>query len=113
VKSFSTNVSMILNKHLSISADFEANHIKLKNGLFSTNEFGTSVRYVFSTMASSSIFAQWNNESNEINFNYRFNWQPKIGSDFYLVVNHLLSTEGKLRTKDIAILAKLVWLFVI
>ena len=113
VKSFSTNVSMILNKHLSISADFEANHIKLKNGLFSTNEFGTSVRYVFSTMANSSIFAQWNNESNEININYRFNWQPKIGSDFYLVVNHLLSTEGKLHSKDIAILAKLVWLFVI
>ncbi len=113
IRSFSTNISTILSKHLSISADFETNTIKLREGTFTTNEFGSSLRYDFSTMLYSSVFAQWNNDENEININYRLNWQPKIGSDFYLVVNQLLSTEGKLRTKDFAILAKLVWLFVI
>ncbi|MBM4175632.1 MAG: carbohydrate binding family 9 domain-containing protein [Ignavibacteria bacterium] len=112
-KSFSLNVSSILSKHLSISADYETNTIKLREGIFTTNEFGTRIRYDFTTMIYSSIFAQWNNEENEININYRFNWQPKIGSDFYLVVNHMLSTGRKFRTKDIAILAKIVWLFVI
>jgi len=64
-------------------------------------------------MLYSSIFAQWNNELNELNINYRINWQPNVGSNFYLVVNHLLSTSHKLKSEDIAVLAKIVWLIII
>ncbi len=97
--------------NLTLNADYRHNNIHLPANSFSTNEFGGSIRYDFSTMLYTSLFAQWNNELNELNLNYRFNWQPFLGSNFYLVVNHLISTEEKVRSKDLAILAKLVWFF--
>ncbi len=113
VKSFSANVVWSANEHFSLTTDYSHNTIQLSQNHFTTNEVGARFRYDFSTMLNSSIFGQWNNELNEININYRFNWQPNVGSNFYLVVNHLLSTEGALRTKDIAVLAKIVWQFIL
>lgn len=110
-KSIATNFVWIINKHLSLSADYEFNRILLDQSKFSTHEFGSRIRYDFSTMLYSSIFAQFNNQLNEINLNYRFNWQPNIGSNFYFVVNHLLSSADKLKSKEVTILTKIVWLF--
>lgn len=106
---FYTTATWPVTIHLTLNADYRYNNIRLPSGHFSTNEFGGSIRYDFSTMLYTSLFAQWNNELNELNLNYRFNWQPFLGSNFYLVINHLLSTEEKIRSKDLAILAKLVW----
>ncbi len=113
IKSFSTEIVWSTNQHFSFTTDYSHNTIQLSQSHFSTNEIGARLRYDFSTMINSSVFGQWNNELNEININYRFNWQPNVGSNFYLVVNHLLSTEGALRTKDIAVLAKIVWQFIL
>jgi hypothetical protein len=108
-----SRVTFTLNKNLSISGDYTFNHIKINSSKLNTSEVGARMGYTFSKHVNSSVFAQWNNEENEININYRLNWKPQIGSDFYLVINHLLSTENKLRSKDFTILAKLVWMFVI
>lgn len=110
---FSVEYSLLLNEHLAISGDYSYNVITLGSGKFTTNEVGSRIIYAFNTRVNSSVFAQWNNEEQEININYRFNWKPKIGSDFYLVINQLLSTEGALKAKDFTVLAKLVWMFVI
>lgn len=107
------NVTFTLNKNLTVGGDFTYNHIKINNSTLNTNEFGGRIGYTFSKHVNSSVFAQWNNEQNEMNINYRFNWKPKIGSDLYIVVNQLLSTENKIRSKDITVLAKFVWLMVI
>lgn len=109
--SFETSVAFAPFAHLTVSADYEYNDIELDGGSFSTNEIGTSIRYDFSTLTNTSLFAQYNNEIEQVNLNYRFNWQPKIGSNFYLVVNQLLSTEDKIRSLDLTVLAKMVWLF--
>jgi hypothetical protein len=106
-------VTFTVNKNLTIGGDFTYNHIKINNSVLNTSEVGARLAYTFSKHVNSSVFTQWNNEINEMNINYRFNWKPKIGSDFYLVVNQLLSTENKIRSKDITILAKFVWMFVI
>lgn len=108
---FSTEITYLFSSNFSLSTDFELNRIELMLSKFYTKEFGMRIRYDFSTMTYSSIFAQWNNDLNELNINYRFRWQPKIGSNLYLVLNHLISTEEKLRTKDIVILTKINWFF--
>ena len=113
IKSFSADLTWYANKHLSFYADFEHNKITLAGASFQTNEIASRIQYDFSTMVNSSLFAQWNNELNQVLLNYRFNWQPKVGSNFYFVVNQLLSTQTKLQSKEFAVLAKFVWLFVI
>ncbi|MEW6655120.1 MAG: hypothetical protein AB1394_16860, partial [Bacteroidota bacterium] len=111
--SLSTRASVTINKHFTISGDYEYNKIKMNNNSFSTNEIGARLTHNISTRMISSIFAQWNNELNEVNINYRFNWKPNIGSDVYLVLNQLLSTDRKIHSKDFAILAKVVWMIII
>lgn len=110
---FNSELTFMFSKHLSLSSDFELNRIEIYGQKFYTREFGMKLQVDFSTMTYSSIFAQWNNEIKELNINYRFRWQPKIGSNFYIVLNHLISTENKLKTKDITILSKFVWMFII
>ena len=113
IKSIRGSLTWSANAHLSIASDITRNNITLNNLSFVTNEYSTRLTYDFSTKVNSSIFTQWNNELNELNMNYRIKWEPKVGSNFFLVINHLLSTEGKLRTKDFTILAKVVWLITI
>lgn len=112
-KNFATELTFMFSKNFSLSTDFELNKIELSNQSFYAKELGLRLRYDFSTMVYSSIFAQWNNDLNELNINYRFRWQPRIGSDFYIVLNHLISTEEKFRTKDITLLSKFIWFLVI
>lgn len=106
-------ITFTVNKNLAIGGDFTYNHININNNTLNTSEVGGRLTYTFSKHINSSVFAQWNNEQNEMNINYRFNWKPKIGSDLYIVINQLLSTENKVRSKDLTILAKFVWMFVI
>ncbi|MFA7229588.1 MAG: DUF5916 domain-containing protein [Melioribacteraceae bacterium] len=112
-KSFASEISLIANQHLTVSGDYSFNQININNKSLNTHEIGSRLTYSFSTKVASSIFTQWNNEDNEVNINFRINWKPKVGSDFYLVINHLLSTENRLRSKDFAILAKFVWMIII
>lgn len=111
--SFSSQLSLTANQHLTISGDYSFNQIDINSGRLKTHEIGSRLIYSFSTRVASSIFTQWNNEDNEVNINFRINWKPKVGSDFYLSINQLLSTEDKLRSKDFAILAKFVWMIII
>lgn len=113
ISSIETNWFFTLSKHFSLYGDYQYNNISLKEKNFSTNEFGTRITYNFSTRVNSSIFAQWNNEANEIAINYRINWKPKIGSDVYLVINQVLSSENKLAAKDFVVIAKVVWLIMV
>jgi len=112
-RSFSSRLSLVASRHLTISGDYSYNQIDINNNELKTHEIGGRITYSFSTKVASSVFTQWNNENNEVNINYRINWKPKVGSDFYLVINHLLSTADKLRSKDFAILAKFVWFIII
>ena len=111
-KSVSTEITLLVNKNLSIGGDYTYNDISLEDNSFSTTEIGSRMRYDFSTMINSSLFAQWNNELNQLNMNLRFNWKPKIGSDFYLVVNQLISIDGKIKSERLTILGKFVWMFI-
>jgi hypothetical protein len=98
--------------HLSLSGSFDRNDITLAGGSFVTLEAGGRIRYAFSTLLDASLYGQWNNEDQEMNFNFRIHWIPEIGSDVYLVYNHLLDTGGLLATARATILAKVAYRFV-
>lgn len=84
-----------INKHLQIAADYTRNYITLPAGSFTTHEIVSRIGYNFSTMLSTSLFAQWNNEDKEINFNFRLHWIPSLGSEVYLVYNELFDSQER------------------
>lgn len=101
-----------VNKHLNLSFDYEWNKLKFGQEKFVTHEMGGRVDYAFNPKLYTSLYGQWNNEDNEILLNFRVNWIPKVGSDFYLAINQIINTSrSKLRLEDTAILSKFVFRF--
>ncbi|NOZ62232.1 MAG: carbohydrate binding family 9 domain-containing protein [Calditrichaeota bacterium] len=98
--------------HFSLSLDFTRNNIKLKQGHFQTQEWGSRIGYAFSTRLDTRAFVQWNNEDQELNINFRLHWIPNLGSHVYLVYNHLLSTESSFfKTENRVLVMKMDYLF--
>ena len=102
-----------VNRHFSLRADYEYNRLRFPEGAFETHSFGGRAEYAFTTQLFSTFFGQWNNEDKQFLLNFRVNWIPVIGSDFYLAVNQLYDTQGKFKVADTTILAKLIWRFVL
>ena len=101
-----------LNKHINISADYEYNNFNLAEGKFTTNNLGGRVEYSFNPKLYTSIFGQWNNETDDIILNFRFSWIPVIGSDVYFVINQRYSTANdKIIATNTTLLAKVIWRF--
>ena len=109
---YELSANLNLNKHLNFGFDWLRNYVSLPEQSFTTDEIGGRIDYAFSPKLQMNLFAQWNNEENEILLNYRINWIPKIGSFFYFVINQNINTENNsfniVRT---TILAKLIWRF--
>lgn len=108
-RTFSASTTLKANKHLSLSADFTTNWIELRAGSFNSRELGARIRYAFSTMLNTSLFAQWNNEDQQVNVNFRLHWIPKIGSDIFLVVNELADSSRRLRNSRSTVLIKVAY----
>jgi len=104
------NMNWYPNKHFNLSADWTRNDIQLPAGNFITHEIGSRVEYAFTPKLNNSIYGQWNNLSEDIMLNYRINWIPKVGSDFYFVVNQRIKTKGNtIEFGDFTLLAKFIW----
>ena len=103
-----------LSNHFNLFVDYQKNIISLPTINFGTNEVGARIDYAITTKMYTSIFGQWNNDDDELILNFRFNWIPQIGSDFYFVVNQKLSgNHFNFYTKNLTVLAKLIWRFTI
>jgi len=103
-----------ISTHINLSSFFERNMISLPPGNFNTNEIGLRIEYAASPKLYTRFFGQWNNNDDEMNLNFHVNWIPKIGSDFYFVVNQNYSGPNfNLRARNLTVLAKLVWRFTI
>jgi hypothetical protein len=107
-------LNLSINRHLSLSADWSRNNLDMPEGYFKVNEFGGRINYAFNPKLNTSVFAQWNNEHNEVILNGRINWIPKIGSFFYFVVNqHIDTSANTFKLTRTTILAKLIWRFAV
>jgi len=101
-----------VNKHLNLSFDYELNKLNFEQQDFETHETGGRIEYAFNPKLYTSLYGQWNNEDKEILLNFRVNWIPKIGSDFYLAINQKINTyQSKIKLEDTTILSKFVYRF--
>ena len=113
-KEFEFSMNLSLNKHFNMSFDWQRNYIDLPQKSFTTDEIGGRMDYAFSPKLQTGLFAQWNNEADEILINYRINWIPKIGSFFYFVINQNINAENNsFKIERTTILGKLIWRFAI
>lgn len=98
--SFAPSIVYNFSSHLSAGIDYEFNHIRfpdayssIGNGLFETNLTRLNVSYYFSTRFSVKLFTQYEDLSNEISSNLRIRYNPKEGTDLFIVFNHGMNTN--------------------
>lgn len=102
------------NRFIRISANYAQNDIRLPQGNFVVHEFGGRADFAINPDLFGSLYGQWNNEDNVILFNFRVNWIPTPGTNFYFVVNQGYDTfEHHFTLEYTTIQAKLIWRFVI
>ncbi|MFC1651291.1 DUF5916 domain-containing protein [Candidatus Latescibacterota bacterium] len=78
------------NSFYSLSGTININDLYSFGHSFETKELGSRLTLDFSTRLFTTTFIQWNNETEEMNMNFRLHYIPKIGSDIYVVYNHLM-----------------------
>ncbi len=103
---YNASLSFKRTKYYSLSADMNYNDITIEKSRFITREYGGRVGVDINTRLSSSVFVQYNNNTKEITTNFRIHYIPRVGSDIYIVYNHLLEEEFDYRTKQNAALLK-------
>ena len=99
--------------HFRISGDYTLNKITLPEGSFMVHEVGGRINTAINPNLFGSLFGQWNNEDKEVLVNFRVNWIPKPGTNFYFVVNQYYETANGLKVKTTTVQAKLIWRFVL
>ena len=103
-----------INSNISIRSDFTQNYITLPQGTFTVNEFGGRINLAISPDLFGSIFGQWNNDDEEVLLNFRVNWIPTPGTNFFFVVNQSFNTESAgWHSTNTTVLTKLIWRFVL
>ncbi len=103
-----------INRHVRASVNYSQNFVSLPGGDFIIHEVSGRLSMAINPDLIGSIFGQWNNSDNEVLLNFRVNWIPTPGTNFYFVVNQGLDTSGhSVRATNTTVLTKLVWRFVL
>ncbi len=106
--------TFLINQNISLRGSVAQNYISLPEGTFTVNEVGGRIDLAISPDLFGSVFGQWNNDDNEVLLNFRVNWIPTPGTNFYFVVNQEFDTfGGAWRSTNTTILTKLIWRFVL
>lgn len=101
-------------RFLTVGLDYERNRVRLPEGNFRTNLFGTRLDYAFTPDVFGSVFAQWNDQDQLGILNYRLQWIPELGTRFFLILNQEYDTVGDVvHAERTSIIGKLVWRFVV
>lgn len=112
IKTFDAEVGINLGRHLNLSTLYTFNSIRLPEGSVDTNELAQFINYAFNTKLALSYFIQWNSVEDYLAGNFRVHWIPKVGTDFFFVLNQSYNDTKKLnlRTPNTNTgVAKLVW----
>ena len=81
-------------------------------GSFSNNKNECKICKVKESCArlTARTYLQWNNEDELASLNFRIHFIPKIGSDFYLVYNHLWDGYQDYKTTYNTAIAKIAYM---
>ncbi|MFC1539099.1 DUF5916 domain-containing protein [Candidatus Latescibacterota bacterium] len=85
-----TLLNVKFNKYFSITSDIAYNDLSINSNKFDTREYNIRLNSNVSTRLNARTYFQWNNDDKLANLNFRIHYIPKIGSDIYVVYNHLL-----------------------
>lgn len=115
-RSFQSNYSMNwrTSRFLTIGLDYERNRVYLPDGTFHSDLVGSRLDYAFTPDIFGSVFAQWNDRARLGIMNYRLRWIPKLGTDFFLILNQRYDTSGdRIAVTRTSLIGKLIWRFVV
>ena len=74
------------------------------------DEVGGRADFALSPTLFGGFAGQWNNEDEEMIFNFRLNWIPRPGSDLFIVINQQAETwDSHWNPVQTTVLTKLVW----
>ena len=92
--------TFVFNKHLFATVEYEYDQIKFPNafsdngnGLFQSNLMRLIVSYYFSTRFSVKMLSQYDQLNNLLTSNLRFRYNPREGTDLYIVFNQGLNSN--------------------
>lgn len=108
-----SEVNAATSGNFGMTLGYRFNDISINDRRINTNEIFSRLKFTLNVNTASFLLVQWNNEIEELNFNFKINYKPTPGSDIYLVVNKILETPGGLRSKDLVIILKISWMFII
>lgn len=101
-------------QYVKLSANYEKNWIDLPEGSFDTDLVGSRVEYAVNPNLFGSLFSQWNSADEEAILNFRLQWIPIIGADFFFIVNQVYDTsDGSWKLERTTAVGKLIWRFVL
>lgn len=101
-------------KQFNIAMRYEKNVIELPYGSFETDLIGSRIEYALNPNVFGSMLTQWNSAQDEFNLNFRLQIIPKIGTDFFLIINQIYdTTSGTWISERGTILGKLIWRFIV
>jgi len=112
IKTFESVLGINLSRHLNLSTEYIHNKIRLPEGNVDTNELAQFINYAFTTKLAVAYFIQWNSVEDYLAGNFRLHWIPKVGTDFFFVLNQSYNQleQLNLRTPNTNTgVAKLVW----
>jgi len=115
-KALQSNNEMLFrtSKNFNILMRYNYNQVTLPQGSFNTHLIASRMEYAFKPNAFGALLTQWNSAQEELNFNFRLQYIPKIGTDFFLIFNQLFSsTNQQLKPTRNTLIGKLIWRFVL
>jgi len=101
-------------KFFSASTSYQRTDIRLGGGAFAIDEVVGRLNFSLNPRLFGSVYTQWNNDDDEIRFNFRITWIPKPGAYFYFVFNQFgdtLDPHGNWRLNKTVAMMKFVWYF--
>jgi len=101
-------------KFYSLDLSYQRNDIRLPDGGFAIDEVVTRMNFSLNPKLYGAVFAQWNNDENQVLFNFRITWIPKPGAYLYFVLNQFgdtLDPRNTLRLNKTVAMMKFVWYF--
>lgn len=102
------------NKHFNLLVRYNHNNVRLPSGSFQINLLSTRLEYAVNPMVFGSVLSQWNSAADEFSMNFRLQVIPKVGTDFYFIVNQIYDTSsGGFNHIRTTVLGKLVWRFML
>ncbi|MFC1650125.1 DUF5916 domain-containing protein [Candidatus Latescibacterota bacterium] len=85
-----SSLTLRTSRHISLSTDAGVKTLTVAADEFTTKDYGVRMVLDASTNLNATTFVQYNNFTEKVNVNFRIHWIPKVGSDLYLVYNHML-----------------------